>query len=73
MKQCSGFIVACCTEVMAESVQCLPRPVRFPMAAVMTLSAGSVTQSCVILPYCIMSIVALFVHLSGVHCCLTEA
>lgn len=48
------------TDIMSESVQCVPRPVRFPMAPVMILSAGSVTQSCVILPYCIISIVALF-------------
>lgn len=48
------------TEIMAEPVQCVPRPVRFSMAPVMILSAGLVTESCVILPYCVISIVALF-------------
>lgn len=52
------------SEVMAEPVQCVPRHVRFSVAPVMILSAGSVTQSCVILLYCVFSIVALFMCLS---------
>lgn len=34
------------------------------MAPRLILSAGSATQSCVILPHCAISIVALFMHLS---------
>lgn len=34
------------------------------MASLVILSAGSAAQSCVILPYCVISIVALFMHLS---------
>lgn len=57
----SGFIVACCRlRSRTEPVQCVPRPVRFSMAPAMILSAGSVTESCVILLYCVISIVALF-------------
>lgn len=52
------------TEIMAEPEQRVPRPVRFSMAPVMILCAGSVTQSCVILSYCVISIVALFMCLS---------
>lgn len=51
------------TEITAEPVQCVPRLVRFSMDPVMILSTGSVTESCVILLYCVISIVALFMCL----------
>lgn len=54
------------TEMAAPSVQTVPWPVQFPVALVMILSAGSAAQSCVILSYCLLSIVALFVYLSDV-------
>lgn len=57
----------CCmlrTEIMAEPVQRVPRPVRFSVVLVMIISTGSVTESNVILLYCVISIVALFMCLS---------
>lgn len=51
------------TEIMAEPEQFVPRPVWFSMAPVMILSAGSVTECCVILLHCVISIAPLFMCL----------
>lgn len=67
----SGFVASSCRlRSRLSQYSEYQEPVWFSVAPVVILSAGSVTESCVILFYCVTSIVALFVSLSGIHRCL---